>query len=207
METYEGNFFFSKIFFLWIKTKFFSKNNSDVEEDDLEVDPISSEDGEDDEEESEDGEDSDKSDNETNKAGNTSKDQQNGFYWDKLRLDEIAMQADIKPDISKIRILNSDTINEIADKSIDILLGNDLLKVTDPEKVDEDEELAALYGSLNPDDWFIKILSKVSLIKIFILVTIRWIWCFFYCILFFKCVGDKFVLIRNLRFFFSNAKY
>lgn len=118
----------------------------------MEVDPISSEDGEDDEEESEDGEDSDKSDNETNKAGNTSKDQQNGFYWDKLRLDEIAMQADIKPDISKIRILNSDTINEIADKGIDILLGNDLLKVTDPEKVDEDEELAALYGSLNPDD-------------------------------------------------------
>lgn len=63
------------------------------------------------------------------------------------------MQADVKPDISKIRILNSDTLNEIADKGIDKLLGHDLLKETDPKKDDDDEEeLSALYSSLNPDD-------------------------------------------------------
>lgn len=99
---------------------------------------------------SEDGEDSDKSDNETAKASKTSKDQESPFYWDKLRLDEIAMQADIKPDISKIRILNSDSINQRADKSSDGLRKSDLLK--QGEQVDEDEELAALYSSMNPDD-------------------------------------------------------
>lgn len=80
-----------------------------------------------------------------------------------MRLDEIAAQeADIKPDISKIKILTSDTINEIADKGLDRLLDKNLLKVKETEKVNEDEELAALYNSLNPDDWLMTaFLSKV----------------------------------------------
>lgn len=148
------------------------KNNLEVEDDDLDVEPISSEDGEDEVEESEDGEEDTDSDAETNKPENTSMDNQHVSYWDKLKLDE---QNDVKvkfqlkmfhflyskkkifanqfqPDIAKIRILNSDTINELADQGINRLLDPNLLKITDPEKNNEDEELAALYNNLNPDE-------------------------------------------------------
>lgn len=114
-------------------------------EDEVEVDPISSEEGEEDDDLSEDGEDSD---NETGKAGGKSKEQESAFYWDKLRMNEIAMEADIKPDISKIKIINNDSIMEKANKDKAALLKSD----KQAEEVDEDEELAALYSSMNPDD-------------------------------------------------------
>lgn len=69
------------------------KNNLEVEDDDLDVEPISSEDGEDEVEESEDGEEDTDSDAETNKPENTSMDNQHVSYWDKLKLDE---QNDVK---------------------------------------------------------------------------------------------------------------